>query len=115
MPAKGFHQFVSRISRNFAATLSSPDCGSELNLGQRQDSKLMPRVASGEAKQSICTRLVHVELDEGTRFQVVKRQSSTPFPQNGGGQWLAFNVNRMEIRISLRQPQPLLHLWHQSV
>ena len=68
VPAKGFDQFVGRVIRNLAATSPPSDRGSELDLSQRQDSESMSRVAGGEAKKSIRARLIHVELDEGTRF-----------------------------------------------
>jgi hypothetical protein len=68
MSAKGFNQFVGRVIRNLTTALPPPDRGSELDLRQRQDGKSMPCVTGGEAKKSIRARLIHVKLNEGTRF-----------------------------------------------
>src|SRR5271169_4762833 len=115
MPTEGFNQLIGGIAGNLAAPLPSPDRSSELDLRQRQDGESMPCVAGGDGKKSIRARLIDVKFNEGTRFQVIKRQSSTPFPQNSGGQWLALDVNRVEIQIPLRLSQYLLHFRHQPV
>ncbi|HKM46446.1 MAG TPA: hypothetical protein VJX69_02605 [Terriglobales bacterium] len=68
MSAKSFHQFVGRVIWNLATSLAPADRGPELDLRQRQDGESMPCVAGGEAKKSIRARLIHVKLNEGTRF-----------------------------------------------
>src|SRR5208337_3021377 len=97
MPTKSFYQFVGCVVWNLAAALPPPDRGPELDLRQRQYGESMPGVAGGEGEKSLCPRFIHVKLDQGTRFQVVERQFSTPLPQNRRGQRLAFDVDRMKI------------------
>jgi len=68
MLTKSFYQFVGRVIRNLATTLSPPDCSLELDLRKRQDGKSMPGVVGAESKKSLRAGLIHVQLDESARF-----------------------------------------------
>jgi hypothetical protein len=80
MLAEGFNQFIGYRGSDLAATLSAADRSPELDLSQRQDGKSMPSVACGKAKEPLCTVLINIQLDQGTRFQVVERQVLSASP-----------------------------------
>ena len=102
MPPKGLNQFVCHGWRNLTPTLAATDRGAELDLRNRQDGESMSSVASGEGKQALRAKLIHIQLDQGARFEIVERQFSAPLPQNRSGQRLALDVDRMEVKILLR-------------